>query len=313
MMTSGMRRVPIKFYLGEFPLAQIWFTVDVYLMGLQELLSEDPDRLRVPSPKNGDGVLLRSFPISRSAKRVRLQKSGIYYISQTYRRYYTDLSMGYAKYLEIFSAKSRATVRRKVRRFQEHCHGQMFFRRFSRVDEMKEFYDLARRVSKSSYQEKLLGVGLPNDETFYSKMVQDSLSGRVRAYLLLHAECPVAYLYCDSIDGVLLYSYLGYDPEYREWSVGTILQWLVMEDLLQRDMAFKYFDFTEGEGTHKEFFSTGSVYCGNIFVLKPKLKCVIVVLLHLIWEKILWGVKVTLDASGLKSKIKNLVRFGRMK
>jgi arginyl-tRNA--protein-N-Asp/Glu arginylyltransferase len=301
----------MKFYLGELPLAQIWFTVDVYLMGLQELLTEDSDRLRVPSPKNGDGILLRSFPISRSAKRVRLQKSRIYYISQTYRRYYTDLSIGYTKYLENFSAKSRATVRRKVRRFQEHCHGQVFFRRFSRVDEMKEFYDLARRVSESSYQEKLLDVGLPNDETFYLKMVQDSRSDRVRAYLLLHEERPVAYLYCDSIDGVLLYSYLGYDPEYREWSIGTILQWLVMEDLLQTDTVFKYFDFDEGEGSHKEFFSTGSVYCGNIFVLKLKLKSVVVVLLHIIWERILGGIKAMLDAAGLKSKIKNLARFGR--
>jgi len=303
----------MKFYLGELPLAQVWFNVEVCLMGLQELLSEDPNRLQVPSPKDGDGVLFRSFPISLSAKRVRLQKSGIYYAFQTYRRYYTDLSIGYLKYLENFSAKSRATVRRKVRRFQEHCHGQVYFRRFSQIDEMKEFYDLARRVSQSSYQEKLLDAGLPNDESFYSKMMEDSLSGRVRAYLLLHAERPVAYLYCDSSDEVLLYSYLGYDPEYREWSVGTILQWLVMEDLLQRDRAFKYFDFTEGEGTHKEFFSTGSVYCANIFVLKPKLKCIVVVLLHMTWERILWGVKAILDASGIKSKIKNLVRFGRVK
>ena len=311
MMSLGKQRVPMKFYLGELPLAQIGFTVDVCRMGLQELLTEDSDTLRVPFPKDGDGLLLRSFPVSRSAKRVRLQKTGINYISQTYRRYYTDLSIGYTKYLENFSAKSRATVRRKVRRFQEHCHGQMFFRRFSRVDEMKEFYDLARRVSESSYQEKHLGVGLPSDETFYSKMVQDSLSDRMRAYLLLHGERPVAYLYCNSIDGVLLYSYLGYDPEYREWSVGTILQWFVMEDLLQTDAAFKYFDFTEGEGSHKEFFSTGSVYCGEIFVLKLKPKCVVVVLLHMIWERILWGVKVMLDAAGLKSKLKNLVRFGR--
>jgi hypothetical protein len=45
-------------------------------------------------------------------------------------------------------------------------------------------------------------------------------------------------------------------------------------------------------------------------MLKPKLKCVIVVLLHIVWERILWGVKVMLDASGIKSKIKNLVPFG---
>jgi hypothetical protein len=84
-----------------------------------------------------------------------------------------------------------------------------------------------------------------------------------------------------------------------------------MEDLLQTDMPFRYFDFTEGEGSHKEFFSTGSVYCGEIFVLKLKLKSVVVVLLHIIWERILWGVKMVLDAANLKSKIKNLVRFGR--
>ncbi len=44
----------------------------------------------------------------------------------------------------------------------------------------------------------------------------------VRAYLLFNDNEPVAYMYCPIQNDVLLYQYLGYDPEYMQWSVETI-------------------------------------------------------------------------------------------
>jgi hypothetical protein len=68
--------------------------------------------------------------------------------------------------------------------------------------------------------------------------------GQVRAYLLFDGERP--YLYCPVQGDVVIYRYLGYDPDYARMSVGTVLQWLALEELF-REARFRMFDFTEGE------------------------------------------------------------------
>src|SRR5512139_3024605 len=95
-------------------------------------------------------------------------------------------------------------------------------------------------------------------------------AGQVRAYLLFDNDRPVAYLYCPASKGVLLYQYLGYDPEYSSWSVGTILQWLALEQLFG-ERTYELFDFTEGQSDQKRQFSTHSVRCANVYFLRRTL------------------------------------------
>ncbi len=72
----------------------------------------------------------------------------------------------------------------------------------------------------------------------------------VRAYVLFLHGKAVAYLCCPVVNGVLLYSYLGYDPKHADLSPGTVLQYLVFESLFE-EKRFRAFDFTEGQGEHK--------------------------------------------------------------
>src|SRR5690606_34882583 len=89
----------------------------------------------------------------------------------------------------------------------------------------------------------------------------------VRAFLLFDGTRPVSYLYCPVIDGVLLFSYLGYDPDYAPQSVGTVLQWLALESLFG-EQRFRKFDFTEGESDYKQLFATDSVDCSHLLFLR---------------------------------------------
>ena len=95
--------------------------------------------------------------------------------------------------------------------------------------------------------------------------------GMVRGFILFHQDQPVSYLYCPVSNGVLIYAFLGYDPGYMNFSVGTVLQWLALEHLFEESL-FRFFDFTEGQSEHKKLFATHSVQCANVFFLRSNLR-----------------------------------------
>ena len=60
----------------------------------------------------------------------------------------------------------------------------------------------------------------------------------------------VGYQYEDCF----FYIDVGYDPEWAKYSVGSVLQLEVMEDLYRRDNRPTLFDFSTGYGPHKSRF-----------------------------------------------------------
>lgn len=120
----------------------------------------------------------------------------------------------------------------------------------------------------------------------------------------------MSYLYCPVRDGVLQYAYLGYDPQYASWSVGTILQWLALEEIFAEGR-FKIFDFTEGQSEHKRMFATHHQQCANVYFLRNTLLNRTLVQGHRAMNAgSAWAGNV-LERLGLKSKLRKLIRFGR--
>lgn len=176
------------------------------------------------------------------------------------------------------------------------------------VEEIKEFYLGAREVSSKSYQEKLLNSGLPGTEQFQKAISDLAMENLVRGYLLFDKDRPVAYMYCPIEESVLIYKYLGYDPEYVRWSVGNILHWFAFEDIIGEEK-FKYFDFTEGQSDLKHFYSTGSLLCGNVYLFPKSIGAWFLVRSHYVLNVFSKFLGNLFNRIGLKSKLKNLMRF----
>jgi hypothetical protein len=132
------------------------------------------------------------------------------------------------------------------------------------------FHPLARAVSARTYQERLLGSGLPEDAESMRRLESLATQYRLRARLLFLDGTPIAYLCCTAEGGSLLYSHVGHDPAYNDLSPGAVLQVEAMRDLFAaRD--FAWFDFTEGEGQHKRQFSTSGTACVDVLLLRTTL------------------------------------------
>lgn len=172
---------------------------------------------------------------------------------------------------------------------------------------MAAFLDDALQLSKKTYQHRLLDAGLPEDDAFRERMVRAAEANAARAWLLRIDGRAVAYLLCPAEGDVLLYEYVGYDPDFANLSVGMVLQWAALQELME-ERTFHFFDFTPGDGQHKAQFASQRHECADVFVLTPTPRPVLAALLH-------YGSMVIDDAAdgaakrlGVKQRLKSWMR-----
>lgn len=254
-----------------------------------------------------DVVVARSHPVDTPLPKYSVLPQAIRYVPSSYQRYWVSLEDTFDAYLKKFSAKSRNTLMRKIKKFAEFSGGEIDWREYSKPGEMETFHRLGLEVSRKTYQERLLDCGLPAEQSFQESMIGLAKEGRARGYLLFHQEKPIAYIFCPVQEGVALYQYVGHDPDYQRWSPGTLLQYFALQRMFAADKV-KIFDFTEGEGAHKAFFSTHSQHCADIYYFRRTLKNLIRVTLHAGSEGLSKGVVRVLDSLGIKSAVKKLLR-----
>jgi CelD/BcsL family acetyltransferase involved in cellulose biosynthesis len=298
----------LSFRVGEITLFRRQFRS----LTLHEHFFDLPTDLNVPRPpferlgRDVDVIVTRSHPVAEALAPMSRIDNTLRYVLAQYTRFHTSLDGDFAAYLGKFSAKTRSTLRRKVKRFLELGEG-CGMRAFKRPEEMAEFHRLARAVSRVTYQEKLLDAGLPEEPEFVRELVDLAARDAVRAYLLLMNGAPIAYLCCPAVNGVLLYAHLGYEPRHADLSPGTVLQYLAFESLFE-ERAFRAFDFTEGQGDHKKFFGTHETRCADVCYFPATHSVRLWLRVHRALDQLSAGLGRALDRVGLKALIKRFIR-----
>jgi len=257
-------RYPLKFQAGARTLFAIHRSLIRVAFSLNMATAAAAPRL--PPLGSATGYLLTSLP-EALINRIEAEAL-IVHVRQRYARYFADFSDGFDAYMAHFSSKSRATLKRKIKRYAELSDGMIDVRGYRTPDEVTAFIEAALPLSRKSYQHRLLDAGLPDSNEARAEMAALAAADRVRAFLLYRGGRPVAYLYMPVADDTLIYAYLGYDPQEAEHSPGTVLQVEAIRQLAGEGR-YSRLDFTEGEGQHKRLFSTGGVGCADVLLLRP--------------------------------------------
>lgn len=261
---SAVLRYPLKFQAGARTLIAIHRPLIriAYTLGMAEAAETPP----LPPLGKAAGYVVTSIPESLIGE---LRAGGLLvHIRQRYSRYFADFGAGFDAYMAHFSSKSRATLKRKLKRYAELSGGALDVRSYRTAEDMPAFVEAASLVSRKSYQHRLLDAGLPDDAAARAGMAKLADDDRVRAFLLFRDRQATAYLYMPVADDTLIYAYLGYDPEEAELSPGTVLQVEAIR-VLAEEGRYGRLDFTEGEGQHKRLFSTGGIACADVLLLRP--------------------------------------------
>lgn len=262
--------VSLKFQVGARTLATVAKRLVRVPFSLDAVLAASANEsLALPQlPDDADGYLVTSLPETMLD---RLEGRGLLAsVRQRYTRYHVDLAAGEAAWLASLSGSARSGIKRKAKKLAAANGGALDIRRYHDATAFAAFHPLARAVSATTYQEKLLGSGLPDDVASVRHLHSLAATDGLRAWLLFVEGAPVAYLCCTADGGSLRYDHVGHDPAHNDLSPGAVLQVEAMRELFA-DGRFARFDFTEGEGQHKRQFSTGGTACVDMLLLRRTL------------------------------------------
>jgi hypothetical protein len=219
-----------------------------------------------PLPDDADGFSLLSVPLRCAGT---IDAAGMLVAErQRYRRWYADLGSGWDAYHAQLSGNLRSTLKRKRKKIAAEGGGTLDVRRYRTPDELAAFHAVARPLAAATYQDTLLGMGLPADPRWVTHMLTRAAAGQARGWLLYVGRVPAAYLYSPVDQGTVIYEYVGHDAAFDALSPGTVLMAEALKDLMDEGIHAR-FDFTEGEGQHKRQFATGHVEACDLFLLRP--------------------------------------------
>ncbi|MBB5698462.1 GNAT family N-acetyltransferase [Sphingomonas yantingensis] len=262
---SAALDLPIAFRVGTRTLLSLRRRLVRVAVSLEDAMAGQVPPLPA-LPAGADGYSLLSVPLAAVEG---LDTRGLIVAErQRYRRWYADLSMGWDAYLAGLSRNLRSTLKRKGKKIAEANGGAIDIRRYRSPEELAAFHAIARPLAAGTYQEKLLGMGLPGDPAWVESMLRAAAADAARGWLLFLGGEAVAYLYCPIERGTVVYEYVGHDERFDALSPGTVLMAAALRDLMDEG-AHARFDFTEGEGQHKRQFATGHVEACDLFLLRP--------------------------------------------
>src|SRR5437879_3518886 len=308
---SGWINKPIHlhYFISDFRFLKVKFPAMVLTRSLDPWTpgDNDPQLPLEEFPEGVQALFSSSYPICSPLKRTVRLRNCIRYVPRQYQNVYVDLSSTFDDYLKAFSTKSRTTLRRKIRKFMDASGGKIDLRQFRLPGEMATFQSLARQVAEKTYQERLFRGGLPSTPAFLENMELLAEHDSVRAFLLCYQEKPIAYLYCPVHEGVLRYDFVGHDPQFNELSPGTVLLCLALQSLFQ-ECKFRLFNFGQAGVQQKNQFSTGQVYCADIYYFRPTLRNRLLIAVHTATERFSKMSGDALERLGIKSVPKKLMR-----
>jgi hypothetical protein len=268
-----------------------------------------PDALELPRELDDRVVayVVMSQPIGAPLPRVSLHRGTVRWAAHQYRHHYVRFAGTFDEYLKKqFSGQARNGLKRKVRKYCDQVKNQNPFREYRTPEELRVFYRHARQVSLRTYQEKLLGKGLPDGAE--DEWAELAAQGIGRGYLLFDGDKPVAYMTGELRNGILLNDYQGFDPDYRNLSPGIVLQYLALQPLFANPDNVRIWDFGEGEGPHKELFATDSLLCADLFHFPRRPRALALFAAEAGLHFASRGIVGVLDRYGLKERVKRLLR-----
>ncbi len=268
------------------------------------------DSLRLPAAQGGEIFYVPNFPAGRELPELAVRQGMLRYCFRRYDRHFIRLEGDFERYLAKFSAKSRKTLRRKAVLWTERNGGNPGVGLFDRPGEMEEYAALCRQVSARTYQQLVSGDGFPRDAAFVDELRSMAAQGRIRGYVLFEGARPAAYAHCfvpEGAPGALQYDTVGYDPEDRRWSPGTVLLFHILADL-HRGGGIRIFDFGIGDHAYKRFFATDSLFTVDLLYFPDSQANRLLVGGHRMLRRLTAALRRAAELAGFSDRARRLLR-----
>jgi hypothetical protein len=165
----------------------------------------------------------------------------------------------------------RAYLKRTNRKIDLSAKNSEYMMRcFKTKNELDTYFEHAEVVAKKSYQ-RALGVGFKLTDQHFRQAEIAANRGWFRGYVLYKNTIPVAFEEDYVCNGHCFNPYVGYNQDYRQSSIGTVLMVNAWKEMITNANA-KVYDFGFGDGEYKRRFFDESVKEGELLILSITVK-----------------------------------------
>jgi hypothetical protein len=177
-------------------------------------------------------------------------------------------------------SRHRNNLKRRVKKLSEY--GSLECRRVDSEEQVDQFHESARTIALKSWQFQNLGRSL--DETALARANLHNLArlGCLRAYLLKCGGKPCAFVIGYQYQDILQIEQTAYAPEFSNSSPGTVLYYLMLEDLY-RYRPPVLVNHGTGVTPHKRLFSNRAARDTTVYLFRPTVRNRIRCASHGLW------------------------------
>ncbi len=183
---------------------------------------------------------------------------------------FTELPRTFKEYLARFKSKKRCEIHRNIRLLREQGGGELKLRRFEAPGEVDSFLELAAPVARSSWQAQCSDDRVDTTPFWRRKLTDLAERGLLRAYVLTAADCPCAFALGYQGRHTLHHIQTGYEPSFAKHSPGTVLHYLLYEDLILSRPPRRT-SFGHGDGLFKREFGNVQSEEASVFLINHRL------------------------------------------
>jgi CelD/BcsL family acetyltransferase involved in cellulose biosynthesis len=307
---DSVRDVALRFQIGE-AVFHTWkprLALVYHSASMPHLLLEIRNNLQQLLPPNADGVIVRGLPAHGFSEGIHRYADAIQYVSKYQTSHLVEIDGQFDAYLAAtLTTKSRQNITRAVRKFKAQNQDIPFLEVFTEAAEMPRFLAEAAEISSHTFQSKLLGVGLADTPGRQSHLQRTAAEGDARGYVLRLQGKAIAFAWCRQKNNNLIYDVIGYLPDQAHHSPGTVLLYLILEDLFNI-RKYEALDFGSGQAHYKSMFSTREELLVDAFLFRRTYKNRLLTSLHHRMLNLSIFVSKALDQLGLKAVVKKVFR-----
>jgi hypothetical protein len=203
---------------------------------------------------------------------------------------------------EQFSGKTRSTLRRKRRKL-----GDYEIQVATEPQQVADFLRDASAVSEHTWQTKLLGLRVKNNDQELATYGSMAERNAFRGYLLKLDQQAIAFVICTCHQGYVRYEETGFLPQFSDRSPGSILVSELIDDLIRAGQNH-CLDFGLGHADYKQLFANDQSESEDAWLLTDSLQSAIDVTLMNSQQRLTSMGKAVLERTGLLRRVRQLLR-----
>ena len=174
----------------------------------------------------------------------------------------------FSDYMKRFSPKTRKNRLREIKILREV--GDVKLIRVTEASEIDSFLEAAYGISHKTRQFKRFGwsIAARDPRLVKNELLRLARHGSLRSYLLTCSKVPCSFILGQQSGSRFHPVAAGVDPAWENYSVGTVLLLLVLEDLFKENSPDFYDLGTSAK--HKEYLATDSYLEASVWLFRRR-------------------------------------------